>query len=74
MKIEAGTILAIELGSFFVFFLLLPLAVVLGRFKAIWSTDRGTGAVIGGVIVLTAIFFALFIVWLLGLLFGGRTS
>ena len=74
MKIEAATILAIELGAFFLFFLLLPLAVVLRRFWAIWRSDRGTGIVIGGVIILTGGFFALFIVGLLVLLFGHTAS
>ena len=74
MKIEAGTILTIELGAFFLFFLLLPLAVVLRRFVAIWRSDRGVGLVLGGVIVLTAAFFALFIVGLLVLLFGSSTA
>lgn len=74
MKIEAGTILAIELGAFFLFFLLLPLATVLSRFPAIWRADRGTGVVIGGVVLLTGAFFALFIVGLLVLLFGHTNS
>ncbi len=74
METEPATILAIELGSFFLFFLLLPLGVVLSRFRAIWARDRGTGIVLAGVIVLTGIFFVLFIVGLLGLLFGYKTS
>lgn len=61
MKNEPAVILVIILGSFGFFFLLLPLAVVLARLRALWRSDPRTGLVVSGVVVLTGIFFALLI-------------
>ncbi|MHB0867915.1 MAG: hypothetical protein ACYC66_05750 [Chloroflexota bacterium] len=62
MKTEPAVVMVIILGSVGFFFLLLPLAVVLARLRAVWQSDRGTGLVITGMVLLTAFFFALLIV------------
>ncbi len=71
MKIEPATILVIVLGSISFFLLLLPLAVVLAKLQAVWRTSRGVGFILTGVVVLTAVFFALFYVGLTALTFSG---
>jgi hypothetical protein len=73
MKVEPATILVVLLGSVTFFLLLLPLAVVLARVRAVWRADRGTGVVLAGVIIFTGIFFILFFVGLVLVTFTGAT-
>ncbi|MCL5961923.1 MAG: hypothetical protein M1358_21865 [Chloroflexi bacterium] len=64
MRAEPATVLVVILGSVGFFFLVLPLMVVLARLAAVWRTDRVTGLILAGVVVLTGLFFALFLVGL----------
>ncbi len=74
MKTEPAILLVIALGSVFFFLLLLPLGVVLARLRALLASDRGTGLVILGVVVLTLAFFALYIVGLVAVAFSGSRA
>ncbi len=65
MRTEPATILVIFLGGVFFFFLLLPLAWVLGHLPRLYWYDRRTWLVLVGVVVLTGFFFALLIAGLL---------
>ncbi|MGE5617864.1 MAG: hypothetical protein ACM3US_01255 [Sphingomonadaceae bacterium] len=74
MKTEPAVVMVIILGSVGFFFLLLPLGVVLAKLKAVWQSDRRTGVVVSGVVLLTGFFFTLFIVGLVILLGTGAST
>ncbi len=73
MRIEPATVLVIELGSLSFFFLVLPLVVVLASLRGVWRMSRGTGLVLTGVVVLTAIFFLLLFIGLVAVTFFGAS-
>lgn len=64
MRTEPATVLVVILGSIGFFFLVLPLMVVLANLAAVWRTDRLIGLILAGVVVLTDLFFALYLIGL----------
>ncbi|MDA8187424.1 MAG: hypothetical protein M0T85_04715 [Dehalococcoidales bacterium] len=64
MRTEPATVLVVILGSIGFFFLVLPLMVVLANLAEVWRTDRVIGLILAGVVVLTGLFFALYLVGL----------
>lgn len=74
MRVEPATILVVELGSIAFFFLVLPLAVVLANLPRVWRRNAITGAILGGVVALTGLLFAIYLVGIAIIAFGGGGS
>jgi hypothetical protein len=71
VKTDAAVLLVVEMGSVFFFLLLLPLVLFVKQLKPVWLSSRWTGVLLSTVLLLTTVFFALFIAGIIGLTFGG---
>jgi len=70
VKIEAATVLVVILGSLGFFLLFVPLVVVLVNLPRVWKRSRRMGAFLAGIVLLTGVFFILFIAGLLAITVG----
>lgn len=74
VRTEAATILVVLGGGVFFLFLLLPLLVVLARLPAVFQASHWSGAVLGGVVILTGVFFVLLLGGLLAFIMAGVSA
>lgn len=62
MRPDPATVLVIIFGGVAFFFLILPLGVVLAKLPSLLRADPLMGAVVTGVVFITGLFFAVFLI------------